>query len=132
SPARARAHSRPSSLPHWWRFSVNRSLWWKVALIVGILVAFTVAIIPTSSNPEPIKRGLDLKGGTHLVMRVNVGDAVRLETDQAAESLKSQSTKNNLPTPVTKRTDDATFIATPPGGVSTAEYEKLAKDYLPT
>src|SRR3954452_24320491 len=89
-------------------------------------------MVPTKDTPEPIKRGLDLKGGTHLVMRVNVGDAVRLETDQPAESLKSQARKSNLPTPVTKRLDDATFMAAPPAGVSTADYEKLAKDYLPT
>ena len=111
---------------------MNRSLWWKIALIVAILVGFTLAIIPTKADPEPIKRGLDLKGGTHLVMRVNVGDAVRLETDQAMESLKTQVKKNNLPTPAARRTDDATFVVMPPAGVSTAEYEKLAKDYLPT
>src|SRR5438270_216876 len=104
----------------------------KVGLIVAILVIFTVAIIPTKSNPEPIRRGLDLKGGIHLVMRVNVGDAIRLETDQAMESLKAQSAKNNLPLPVSKRTDDAMFVAAPPAGVSTTEYEKLAKDFLPT
>jgi preprotein translocase subunit SecD len=110
---------------------VNRSLWWKIGLIVAILVGFTWVIIPTSAEPEPIKRGLDLKGGVHLVMRVNVGDAVRLETDQAMESLKAQGKTNNLPTPTTRRTDDATFLATAPAGVSTAEYEKLGKDFLP-
>jgi len=65
-------------------------------------------------------------------MRVNVGDAVRLETDQAMEALKSQATKNSLPVPLTRRTDDATFVATPPAGVSSAQYEKLAKDFLPS
>src|SRR5712692_551728 len=65
-------------------------------------------------------------------MRVNVGDATRLEVDQAAEALKSQSTKNNLPIPTTRRINDTTFIAMPPAGISTAEYERLAKDYLPT
>src|SRR5215470_6689933 len=103
---------------------------WKVVLILAVLVAFTIAIIPTKGDPEPIRRGLDLKGGIHLVMRVNVGDAVRLETDQAAESFKSQAAKNQLPTPVTKRTDEATFIATLPSGVSTDPYEKLGKDFL--
>ena len=99
---------------------MNKSLWWKVGLIVGILVIFTIAVIPTTNNPEPIKRGLDLKGGTHLVMRVNVGDAVRLETDQAMESLKNQSVKNNLPTPTSRRVDDATFVAVPPAGIGSA------------
>jgi preprotein translocase subunit SecD len=111
---------------------LNRSLWWKVILIVGILVAFTVPIIPTRNNPEPIRRGLDLKGGTHLVMRVNVGDALRLEVDQAMEALKSQAGKNNLPVPTTRRINDATFVAMPPAGITTAEYERLAKDYLPS
>src|SRR5437660_7365078 len=104
----------------------------KVGLIVAILVIFTVAIIPTKSNPEPIKRGLDLKGGTHLVMRVNVGDATRLEVDQGMESLKNQAKKNNLPTPTTRRVNDLTFVATPPAGVSPADYERIAKDFLPS
>jgi preprotein translocase subunit SecD len=111
---------------------LNRSLWWKIALIVGALVLFAAAIVPTKNNPEPIRRGLDLKGGTHLVMRVNVGDALRIEVDQAMESLKTQSTKTNLPVPTTRRIDDTTFVAMPPAGVSTAEYERLAKDYLPS
>src|SRR5713226_4076238 len=111
---------------------LNRGLWWKVALVVGVLVVFTAAIIPTKNNPEPIRRGLDLKGGTHLVMRVNVGDALRLEVDQAMESLKNQSGKNNLPVPTTRRIDDMTFVAVPPPGIGTAEYERLAKDYLPS
>ncbi|HEY8133824.1 MAG TPA: hypothetical protein VII12_18235, partial [Thermoanaerobaculia bacterium] len=111
---------------------MNRSLWWKVILILAVLVAFTAPIIPTKNNAEPIRRGLDLKGGTHLVMRVNVGDALRIETDQAAEALKSQASKNNLPTPTTRRINDTTFVAMPPAGISTAEYERLAKDYLPS
>jgi preprotein translocase subunit SecD len=110
---------------------VNSNILWKLGLIVAVLVVFTVAIIPTKSNPEPIKRGLDLKGGTHLVMRVNVGDAVRLETDQASEAMKAQAGKNSLPVPTTRRINDATFLVVPPAGVSTAEYERLAKDYLP-
>jgi preprotein translocase subunit SecD len=109
---------------------LNKNVYWKVGLILAILVIFTVAIIPTKNNPEPIKRGLDLKGGTHLVMRVNVGDAVRLETDQAAETLKAQATKLNLPTLTTRRINDATFVAIPPQGVSTDQYERVAKDYL--
>jgi preprotein translocase subunit SecD len=111
---------------------LNRNLWWKIALILAILVVFVVVLIPGVISNEPIRRGLDLKGGTHLVMRVNVGDALRLEVDQAAESLKSQAAKNSLPVPATRRVNDTTFIAIPPAGISTADYERLAKDYLPT
>src|SRR5947209_9127674 len=106
---------------------------WRIVLIVGVLIAFTLPIIPTKNNPEPIRRGLDLKGGTHLVMLVKVGEAARLEVDQAMEAIKTQSGKNNLPMPTTRRVNDTTFLVVPPAGVSsTADYEKIAKDYVPS
>ena len=104
---------------------------WKVVLIVAVLVGFIAAVVPTSNNPEPIRRGLDLKGGTHLVMRVNVGDALRLEVDQAMEAMKNQSVKNTLPMPTARRVNDSTFVLIPPAGVGTPDYEKIAKDYIP-
>jgi preprotein translocase subunit SecD len=105
---------------------------WKVILILVVLVGFAAAMIPTKDNPEPIRRGLDLKGGTHLVMRVNVGDAVRLETDQASEMLKAQAKKSNVPIPTTRRVNDTTFVAVLPADTPSTEYEKIAKDYLPS
>ena len=111
---------------------MNRGLWWKIVLILAVLVGFSAPLIPTRNNAEPIRRGLDLKGGTHLVMRVNVGDATRIEVDQAMEGLKTQAKKNNLPTPTTRRASDVSFVAAPPAGVSSAEYERVAKDYLPS
>jgi preprotein translocase subunit SecD len=110
---------------------LNRNLW-KIGLILAVLVVFTAAIIPTSSRPEPIKRGLDLKGGIHLVMKVNVNEALRLEVDQAMEALKAQATKLNLPAPAARRVNDTTFLATPPAGVGTAEYERIGRDFLPS
>jgi preprotein translocase subunit SecD len=109
---------------------LTRGLLWKVIIILAVLVGFAAAMIPTNDNPEPIRRGLDLKGGTHLVMRVNVGDAVRLEADQGAEMLKAQAKKSNLPIPATRRVSDTTFIATLPADTPTTEYERIAKDYM--
>ena len=109
---------------------MNRSVIWKVALIVVVLVVFTAAIIPTKNNPEPIRRGLDLKGGTHLVMGVNVKEATRLEVNQAIETFKTQAAANNLPTPGLRAVDDLTFALTPPAGVAAGDYERIAKDYL--
>ena len=109
---------------------MNKNVIWKIVLIVAVLVVFTVAIIPTKSNPEPIKRGLDLKGGTHLVMRVNVNEAMRLEVDQAMNILRTQAGNLGVPAATTRRLNDLTFLATPPAGASTAEYEKIGKDFL--
>ena len=111
---------------------MNRNVVWKIVLILAVLAVFTVAIIPTSNNPEPIRRGLDLKGGIHLVMRVNVNEAQRLEVDQAMNALKSQASSQSVPVPAVRRISDSTFLATPPAGVSTADYERIGKDFLPT
>ena len=111
---------------------MNRNVIWKIALIVAVMALFTWAIIPTKNDPEPIKRGLDLKGGTHLVMRVNVNEAMRLEVDQAMNVLRTQSGTKGIPAPATRRLNDLSFMATPPAGASTAEYESLGKEALPS
>ena len=109
---------------------MNRSTIWKVALVVAVLVIFTAAIVPTSRNPEPIRRGLDLKGGTQLVMQVNVNEAVRLEADQAIETMKTQAARMNAPAPAFRRINDGSFAVVPPAGVAVADYERIATDYL--
>ena len=109
---------------------MNRNIW-KLVLILAVLAIFTAAIIPTKNRPEPIRRGLDLKGGVQLLMQVNVNEAVRLEVDQAIETLKTQAGRNNVPAPAIRRVNDSTFIAAPPAGVpSVADYERIANDYL--
>ncbi|MDQ3281794.1 MAG: protein translocase subunit SecD [Acidobacteriota bacterium] len=101
-------------------------------LILAVMLVFTLAIIPTKNNPQPIRRGLDLKGGIHLVMRVNVNEAMRLEVDQAMNTLRSQAATQNLPQPVTRRLTDTSFLATPPAGSNAGDYERIARDYLPS
>jgi preprotein translocase subunit SecD len=111
---------------------LNRNVMWKVVLILAVLVVFTAAIIPTKNNPEPIRRGLDLKGGVQLSMRVNVNEATRLEVDQAMNSLRSQATEQKIPVPTTTRQGDDAFTVTLPAGVATAQYERIAQDFLPS
>lgn len=111
---------------------MNRNIVWKVLLILAVLVVFTAAIIPTASNPEPIRRGLDLKGGIQLVMQVNVAEAIRLEVDQAINSLRNQARTQNLPVPEARRVSDTAFVVTPPAGVRPDAYERIAADFLPS
>lgn len=111
---------------------MSRNILWKVVLILAVLVVFMVAIIPTQNNPEPIRRGLDLKGGIHLVMRVNHNEATRMEVDQAMNSLRAQATSQNIPVPATNRVSDTAFVAKLPAGISSAQYERIAADFLPS
>jgi preprotein translocase subunit SecD len=111
---------------------LNRNVIWKILLILAVLVVFTVAIIPTKNNPQPIRRGLDLKGGIQLVMKVNVNEATRLEVDQAMNSLRTQAQTQNVPVPTVRRISDTAFVASLPAGTTSAAYERIGNDYLPS
>jgi preprotein translocase subunit SecD len=64
---------------------MDKDLRWRVLLIVVIIGACLYAIIPPS---QKIRLGLDLKGGAHMVLRVNTSDALQLETTTAMERLR--------------------------------------------
>jgi preprotein translocase subunit SecD len=77
---------------------MNKNLTWKLVLIIAILLVFLYGIfgIPKGwSGPgllaaiqERIHLGLDLKGGTHLILQVQVNDAVNVDSDNAIERIK--------------------------------------------
>jgi preprotein translocase subunit SecD len=79
---------------------MNKTLLWKLGLIVATLVIFLFGIfgIPSSFAPQGllasmgkhIHLGLDLRGGTHLILQVKVNDAVNVDAQNAMESLKEQ------------------------------------------
>jgi len=81
----------------------------KVITILVVLVVFTaVGVYPVLASmyhwPSPswvqqkqLKLGLDLKGGVHLVLRVETDDALRLQTDQSAEQLREALRMRNIP-----------------------------------
>src|SRR5882724_11687692 len=77
---------------------MNKTFQWKLGLIVATLLVFAYGIfgIPKSLSPdgllaamhERIHLGLDLRGGTHLILQVQVNDAVNADSDRAIERLK--------------------------------------------
>jgi preprotein translocase subunit SecD len=77
---------------------MNKNLGYKLILIIGTLLVFLFGIfgIPKSvsgqgllaSMTDRIHLGLDLKGGTHLILQVQVNDAVNADSDNAVERLK--------------------------------------------
>jgi preprotein translocase subunit SecD len=77
---------------------MNKNLRWKVVVIVGTLLVFLFGIFgfpwewsgktPLTAMTDRIHLGLDLKGGTHLILQVQVNDAVNAESDRAVERLK--------------------------------------------
>src|ERR1700730_15750035 len=85
---------------------MNKNLLWKLALTVGILLVFLFGIfgIPQSFSGQGllsamtnrIHLGLDLRGGTHLILQVQVNDAVNIDSDNAMETLKEQLNKRKI------------------------------------
>jgi preprotein translocase subunit SecD len=85
---------------------MNKNLLSKLALILGILVVFLFGIfgIPQSFSGQGlltaltshIHLGLDLRGGTHLILQVQVNDAVNIDSDNAIEVLKEQLNKRKI------------------------------------
>ena len=77
---------------------MNKNLTWKLVVIVGILVFFVVGIVGIpkdwtskgllASITDRIHLGLDLRGGTHLILQVQVNDAVNVDSDNAIARLK--------------------------------------------
>src|SRR5205809_6514725 len=78
---------------------MSSTLRWKLITIFGVLVVFSaVGVYPVVAahygihSPallvdKQLKLGLDLKGGVHLVLRVETDDALRIETEQEADRL---------------------------------------------
>jgi preprotein translocase subunit SecD len=77
-----------------------KNLRWKFITIVGVFVLFfTIGVYPILVQryglPAPawlkaqqLRLGLDLKGGVHLVLRVQTGDALRIFTTTTSEQLR--------------------------------------------
>ncbi len=79
---------------------MTKNLLWKLVFIVGTMLFFLFGIfgIPKSLSgqglltalTDHIHLGLDLKGGTHLILQVQVNDAVNVVAQNAMEVLKDQ------------------------------------------
>src|SRR5258707_6195149 len=77
---------------------MNKNLTWRLAVTVGAMIVFLFGIfgIPKdwsgkgllAAMQDHIHLGLDLRGGTHLILQVQVNDAVNVDSDNAVESLK--------------------------------------------
>ncbi|MGA9389024.1 MAG: protein translocase subunit SecD [Candidatus Sulfotelmatobacter sp.] len=85
---------------------MNKNLSWQLVLIIGVLLVFLFGIfgIPQSFSAaglltamtNRIHLGLDLRGGTHLILQVQVNDAINVDSDNAVEVLKEQLNKRKI------------------------------------
>jgi preprotein translocase subunit SecD len=78
---------------------MNSTLKWKALFIAGVILVCVIGLIGRPAFPpksladlksnfgNSIKLGLDLQGGTHLILQVQVQEAIGQETDQALDHI---------------------------------------------
>jgi preprotein translocase subunit SecD len=100
---------------------MNPNLKWKVIFILAVVVfclysIFGMPTFPTSfaqlkdNFAHQIRLGLDLQGGTHLILQVQVQEAVAQETDQAVDRLTTAMRGKNIHYDEVRRLDDTHII----------------------
>lgn len=67
-----------------------KNLYAKLGFIVAVVALFIFFAVPVK---EKIKLGLDLKGGMHLVLKVQTDDAIKIVTDQAVLQMEEEMKK---------------------------------------
>ena len=83
---------------------MKKNLTARTVIIVLTILICVLGIIDFPKSAADLKKnirdnirlGLDLKGGTHLVMQVQVQDAVKADGEQTSERLKEDLKKQNI------------------------------------
>jgi len=100
---------------------MNPNLKWKAVFIAAVILACIYGLVglpnfPTSvaqikdNFSKQIKLGLDLQGGTHLVLQVQVQEAIAQETDQMVDRLTKQLRDKNIRYDEIRRVDDTHIL----------------------
>ena len=100
---------------------MNPNLKWKALFILAVIVVCIYGLIglptfPTSLTQmkqnfgQQIKLGLDLQGGTHLVLQVQVQEAIAQETDQMVDRITKDLRDKNIHYDEIRRVDDTHIL----------------------
>jgi preprotein translocase subunit SecD len=100
---------------------MSSDLRWKFILIAIIILICIFGVVgmpefPTSAKQlkqnlaDRIKLGLDLKGGSHLVLQVQVDEAIGQRCDETIDALSKQLHEKNVNVGETRRVDDTHIL----------------------
>jgi len=124
---------------------MNRGFGWKLIVILGTLLIFVYGIFGVPGGlsgsallaalQNRINLGLDLKGGTHLILQVRVNDAINVDSDNAIEILKAgmRSAKidySDISKPDAANHPEQIVVKGVPSD-SSSEFRNLVQDKLP-
>ena len=116
---------------------MNPNLKWKFVFIVLVILGCIYGLVglptfPTSGAQlknnfsHQIKLGLDLQGGTHLVLQVQTQEAIAQETDQMVERITSWLRTKNIRYDEVRRVDDTHILVRSVDSARLSEF----RDYI--
>ncbi len=121
---------------------MNTNLKLKIGLLITVILFSIMSIGPsfykgapdwwkTYLAPEGLKLGLDLQGGMHLVLRVNLDKAVKNSLDLAASDLKEGLAEKDISAVKLDSPDPAQIIFTLPNTGAVGTINQIIKDDFP-
>jgi preprotein translocase subunit SecD len=120
---------------------MNPNLKWKAVFILGVILIcfffiFGLPTFPTSfaqmkdNFTHQIKLGLDLQGGTHLILQVQVQEAISQETDQTVDRLTTQMRAKGIRYDEVRRIDDTHIVVRNVPSDQLSQFRDLVHDQL--
>ena len=106
---------------------MNRNVQWKLLAVVAVTAASASAIYPPADR---IRLGLDLEGGVHMVLRVQTDDALRVESETAAEQLGEQLELQGITVASVAAVEPTVIRVEGAPGDRDAEFRRIADDQL--
>lgn len=121
---------------------MNTSLKLKLGLLIFLVALAVVTIVPSFYSatpdwwkkymaPEGLRLGLDLQGGMHLVLKVDLQKAEENSLELAANDLKDTLTEQSISAIQTPSPSAGSIVFTLPNTGSVEQVKKLIKDDFP-
>ncbi len=121
---------------------MTRVLKWKIILLATLVAFAGVTLLPSFTStmpdwwrkhiaPEGLHLGLDLQGGMHLVLKVDIDKAVENSLEFASQDLKSQLKDQKISVVQTPSADRNQVVFTLPNADSVATVEQVVSEDFP-
>src|SRR4029077_7346575 len=118
---------------------MNPQLKWKFIFILLVIIVCILGIVgfPTSlaalkeNLSDRIKLGLDLKGGSHLVLQVQVDEAIGQRCDQTVDLLNKQLHEKNINVGEIRRVSDTQILVLNVAPATSAAFRDLVTNQFP-
>ncbi len=115
--------------------SIKIKLFVLILLIIGSITSIVPSFYPAVPSwwtkymaPEGLRQGLDLQGGMHLVLKVNLKKAEENTLELAATDLKERLSEESITAIRTKSHDAKTLIFTLPNTSAVARVQEIVQE----